>query len=120
VTEVQSLKAIGGRAKIGFALETLELPWGDRVAIRAQHLALGKSETKKDAATIGGAAAGGALLGRIIEKDDKTKGTLLGAAVGAAVGTAVAHGTKGEELHLPAGTTLDVALDEAVEVASRR
>src|SRR6185436_4594950 len=65
VTEVQSLKKIGGTAKLGLHFTEIDLPGGP-VPIDASIAQQGKSETKKDAATIGGAAAGGALLGRIL------------------------------------------------------
>lgn len=116
VTEAVSLKKIGGRAKLALDFDRLELPSGRTALISAAFAQEGKSETKKDAATIGGAAAGGALLGRLIKKDDKDKGTLIGAVVGAAAGTAIAAKTEGEEVEIPVGVVLDIALNESTQV----
>lgn len=117
VTEAESLnKNIGGQAKLGLQFTSLELPSGEVANIQASFLEEGKSETKKDAATIGGAAAGGAILGRLLKKEDKSKGTLIGAVLGAAAGTAIAAKTKGEEVEIPAGTPLGLQLDKAVQI----
>ena len=117
VTEATALnKRVGGQARLGLAFESLRLPDGSEAAVRASFSRIGKSETKKDAATIAGSAAAGALLGRILGKDDKTKGTLVGAAVGAATGTAIATRTDGEVVALPAGTTVAVNLEDSVQV----
>jgi len=47
-----------------------------------------------------------------LSKNDKTKGTLIGAAVGAAAGTGAAAATKGKEVELPAGTPLALHLEQ--------
>jgi polygalacturonase len=91
VTEAHGLKAIGGRARLRLEFETVDLATGE-APIRAAFYRQGKSETKKDAATIGGAIVGGAA------------------------GTAIAAGTKGEEIVLPAGTRLAVHLQSPVTV----
>lgn len=116
VTEAVPLKKIGGQAKLALEFSRLELASGGTAVIHASIAEIGKSETKKDAATIGGAAAGGALLGRLLSKDSKTKGTVVGALVGAAAGTAIAAGTKGQEVEIPAGTDMKIKLDEPVQV----
>jgi hypothetical protein len=116
VTEAVSLKKIGGRAKLTLDFARLELPSGRTALIHASLAQLGKSETKKDAATIGGAAAGGALLGRILSKGDKDKGTVIGAIAGAAAGTAIAAKTAGQEIEIPAGTPSSLTLDQPTEV----
>jgi hypothetical protein len=116
VTEAKSLKKIGGRALVGVEFTTLELTSGRTAAIHTTFSERGKSETKKDAATIGGATAGGALLGRIIKDDDKSKGTLIGAVVGAAAGTAIAAKTEGEEVLITSGTRVNLELLEQATV----
>lgn len=116
VTEAVPLKKIGGQAKLALEFNKLELTSGRSAPIDASFAEQGKSETGKDAATIGGAAAGGALLGRILSKNDKTKGTVLGAIVGAAAGTAVASKTKGQEVEIPAGTVITLKLDQAAQI----
>jgi len=116
VTEAVPLKKIGGRARVGVAFTRLELTSGRTASIHTTFSQEGKSETKKDAATIGGATAGGALLGRMIEDDDKSKGTLIGAVVGAAAGTAIAAKTDGEEIVITSGTRVSLQLLESATV----
>jgi hypothetical protein len=116
VTEAVPLKKIGGRARVGVEFTKLELTSGRTASIHTSFAQEGKSETKKDAATIGGATAGGALLGRMIEDDDKSKGTLIGAVVGAAAGTAIAAKTHGEEVVIVSGTRVSIALLEPATV----
>jgi glycine zipper 2TM protein len=120
VTEAHALSKIGGQAVLGLKFDTLELSEGHSVPIVASIEQKGKSETGKDAGTIAGATAGGALLGRLLSKHDKTKGTLIGAAVGAAAGTGAAAATKGQEVELPAGSTMALKLEENATVAVRR
>jgi hypothetical protein len=109
ITEARGLKAIGGRALLSVRFDSVDLPTGE-APIQAAFSRQGKSETKKDAATIGGAAAGGALLGRMLDHNHPGNGTVTGLIVGGAAGTAIAAGTKGEEVVLPAGTRLAVHL----------
>lgn len=120
VTEAVSLKKIGGQAKLALTFSRLDLPDGEVASIAASYAQAGKSETGKDAGTIAGATAGGALLGRIIGKKDKGKATAIGAVVGAAAGTAIAAKTAGEEVELPAGTTVAVTLETPATINVRR
>jgi len=115
ITEARGLKAIGGRALLSVRFDPVDLPTGE-APIQASFSRQGKSETKKDAATIGGAAAGGALLGRMLDRNHPGNGTVTGLIVGGAAGTAIAAGTKGEEVVLPAGTRLAVHLLSPVTV----
>ena len=115
VVEARGLRKIGGRALLRVVFESVDLPAGD-APIHASWGREGKSETKKDVATIGGATAGGALLGRVLNKDNEARGTAVGAIVGGAAGTAIAAGTKGEEVVLASGTQLKLRLDSPVTV----
>lgn len=119
VTEVVPLKKIGGQARLGLRFTDLVLPSGRTVPIHASFLQEGRSETGRDAATIGGAAAGGAILGRILNKGGRSKGSVLGAIIGAAAGTAIAARTPGEEVVLPQGSVVTLKLDRPVEVRAR-
>jgi hypothetical protein len=67
----------------------------------------GASRGKRTAATIGGGAALGGLIGAIAGKG---KGAAIGAAVGAGAGTAVQAATKGQQVQIPSETKLDFAL----------
>lgn len=114
VTEVQPAKKIGGRARLVLDFDTLRLTSGDEIAIRSSIEYEGKKQTGKDAATIGGSAAGGAILGRVLGGDDKDKGTVLGAVVGAAIGTAVAAKNKTDPVLIEAGQITELLLYEPV------
>lgn len=120
VTEAVPLRKVGGRAKLAVRFTDLVLPTGSSVPIDASFVGQGRSETGRDAATIGGAAAGGAILGRVLNKGDRSKGAVIGAILGAAVGTAVASRTPGEEVTFDDGAVVDLKLDAPVEVRPRR
>ena len=119
VTQAVRSKKIGGRARLGLELTGLELPSGETSTISAAFYREGKSQTKKDAATIGGAAAGGAILGRVIGHDrgKEADGTAVGAIVGAAVGTGIAASNRGQDIVLPQGTKLSIRLDAPVRLS---
>lgn len=120
VTEAVPLRKVGGRAKLAVRFTDLVLPSGTSVPIDASFVGQGRSETGRDAATIGGAAAGGAILGRVLNKGDRSKGAVIGAILGAAIGTAVASRTPGEEVTIDEGAVVDLKLDTPVEIRPRR
>lgn len=120
VSEAVSLKKIGGRAKLGFIFNKIELPSGDTAVTQALLLERGKNESGRDAATIGGSTAGGAALGAVVDKENRGRGALIGAAVGAAAGTGIAAATKGQEIEVPAGTRVTLQLRLPAQVAVER
>lgn len=120
VGEAVPLRKVGGQAKLTLRFTDLVLPSGSTVPIRASFVGEGRSETRKDAATIGGAAAGGAILGRVLSKGNRSRGAVIGAIIGAAAGTAIASRTPGEEVTIDRGTAVDLKLDQEVEVRVRR
>jgi hypothetical protein len=120
VGEAVPLRKVGGQAKLTLKFTDLVLPSGGTVPIHASFVGQGRSETRKDAATIGGAAAGGAILGRVLGKGNRSKGAVIGAIIGAAAGTAIASRTPGEEVTIARGTVVDLKLDDEVEVRVRR
>lgn len=120
VTEAVAARRIGGQAKLSVKFTDLVLPSGSTVPLRASFLEQGKSRAGRDAATIGGSTAGGALLGRILSSGSRGRGTVIGALVGAAVGTAIASKTAGEEVVIPEGSIVSLKLDEALGVKPRR
>jgi hypothetical protein len=73
----------------------------------------GASRGKRTAATVGGGAALGGLIGAIAGRG---KGAAIGAAVGAGAGTAVQGATKGEQIQFPPETKLDFALKVPITV----
>jgi hypothetical protein len=118
VEEVASAKnkKIGGRASLLLSFEEINLGTGN-VAINAWVTHKGKSETPKDAATIGGAAVLGAIIGHQVSDDDK--GTAIGAVVGGAAGTAIAAHTDGKEVIVPSGSVGSLELGAPVDVKVR-
>jgi type IV secretory pathway VirB10-like protein len=120
VTEAVPLRKVGGRAKLAIRFSDLVLPSGTSVPIDASFAGQGRNETGRDAATIGGAAAGGAVLGRVLNKGDRSRGAVIGAIIGAVVGTAVASRTPGEEVTFDDGAVVDLRLEAPVEIRPRR
>lgn len=119
VTEAQGLRRVGGRARLAVDFTRLELPSGQTVPISASYAKVGRSETPKDAGTIAGSAAAGAVLGHQVYKRNRDKGTAIGAVVGGVIGTAVANRTKGQEVELGAGSVFDLSLEGPVTVRAR-
>jgi hypothetical protein len=116
VTEAVPTKKIGGQARLTLTFETLILPGGGGSApLTATLTTEGKKQTTKDTATIGGATAGGALLGRVLAKD-KQKGTAIGAVVGAAAGTTIAANNATDPVNFAQGTIVPLTLQEPVFV----
>jgi hypothetical protein len=113
------LRKVGGQAKLALRFTDLVLPSGATVPIDASFVQQGRNETGRDAATIGGAAAGGAILGRILNKGNRSRGSVIGAIIGAAAGTAIAARRAGEEVVIPEGSVVSLRLDDSVEVRVR-
>jgi len=111
VVDAVAAKRIGGQSKLVLSFTDLEPLGGRSTAIEAEFALAGKKTTKKDAATIGGAAAGGAILGRVIDGDGK--GGVVGAILGAAAGAAVAASDR-DDVELPPGTPFELRLERAV------
>jgi hypothetical protein len=114
VVKVLPSKRFGGRAQMDLEFTSLRLPSGVERPLSASFHSQGKSQTTKDAATIGGAAAGGAILGRVIGKD--TEGTVVGALVGGAIGTGIAARNRGQQVTLPEGMTVEIQLDSSLRI----
>lgn len=118
VEEVERARRIGGRARLLLVFDHLQLPQGE-VPLRASLYDETRGEGKRDAATIGGAAAAGAILGRAIGDEHRARGGTLGALIGAAIGTGIAASRQGEAIEMPVGTALELVLEEAVPVIIR-
>jgi hypothetical protein len=119
VAEAVALRRVGGRAKLVLDFDRVELASGRSVGMNATHTLLGRRETARDAATIGGSAAAGAILGNQVKGRHRDEAKVIGAILGAGVGTAIAHRTRGGEIVLEAGTTIPVSLDSAIHVGAR-
>jgi len=116
VVQVKSGRKIGGRSRLGLRFESLSLPDGRRYPLQSDIDYAGKNQTGKDAATIGGSTAGGALLGRVLGGDDKGKSTAIGAVVGAAVGTAVASKNGTDSILIQTGDLAELLLYEPLRI----
>jgi len=113
VTErISGSKEIGGIPKISVAFDTMSPDADHAVAMSANFVQSGKSDTGRDTAKIAGGAVAGAVIGHQIDKD---KGSVIGGVLGAAAGTAAAKNT-GTEVDLPAGTAISLTLNSAVEM----
>jgi hypothetical protein len=122
---------VSGRAELGLRLETLTLGSG-KVLKFAPHLnsvdagdsgqkVTGKenaieqdSSHGQDAARIAILAGSGAALGALVDRG--VKGAGIGAGAGAAVGLATVLLTRGKEVELRQGATLDVVFDRPVAI----
>ncbi|MEA2695380.1 MAG: hypothetical protein QOJ16_4767 [Acidobacteriota bacterium] len=119
VTQAGPSKKIGGKSVLGLRFTDIVLPSGETVPLKASFQREGQNKSGRDAATIGGVTAGGAILGRILSKGGG-RGTALGAIIGAAAGAAIASRNPGEEVVIPEGSVLGIVLDRPVEVQGRR
>jgi hypothetical protein len=125
ITEVQRAGRVKGKAELALSFQQLVMPSGLTIELFAT---LGTSEagTRKgetgiegesskgeDAGKIGTGAAGGALGGIIHDRSAKSAG--VGAAAGGIIGVAGVLLTRGKDLVLPPGTTLEIILDRPLE-----
>lgn len=117
VESVTNDRRIGGRSRLAIEFTDLVLPSGTTVPVSASLAEEGKSGKQKDAATIGGAAAAGAILGSILGDDEAA---VVGAILGGAAGSVLASRNKGENVEIPAGTPVRLRLDETVAVRTYR
>jgi hypothetical protein len=114
VMEVERGGKVKERAKLGIRFHTVVLADGTRLAIKTDSVVReGASPSSESAAKIGGAAAGGAILGAILGGG---KGAVLGGMAGAAGGTAATMAGGRNPAILPAGTTVSVRVQQPVSV----
>ncbi len=101
----------GGAVAVSF--DKVTTPRGFSTPMSASLSRFAKS-AGKTGGIIGGSAAAGALIGKIF--GGSTKDAAIGAVLGGGIGTGIAAGTKGKELVIPAGTELEVMLDETLTI----
>ena len=105
---------VSGRGELTLEFDRILAPGGSEILIEAEPLQRkARSTVKKDAAKIGGAAGVGAVVGGIL---GGRKGAVIGGAVGGTAGTGAVLATKGEEVVLPEGTSLDLRLRSPLTV----
>ena len=115
VTSAVPSARVKGLASIGIRFHTLDLPGGaGRHDIRTATITHeAKPTKKKDATKIGIGAGAGAVIGGIVGGGG---GAAKGAAIGGGAGTAAVLATRGDEVHLAAGTHLTVQLTAPLTV----
>lgn len=122
VTESERAGRVKGRSALNLAFEKLTLPNGvtrdfrSRAGTvdsagnveRSEGRIRGEGNKGGDARTVGATTAAGAGIGGIA---GGAAGAGIGAAIGAAAGLAGILGTRGKDVTLPAGTTMELVLD---------
>ncbi|MCA1586462.1 MAG: hypothetical protein LC791_17385 [Acidobacteria bacterium] len=115
VTEVERGGKVKERARLGIRFHTIVLADGARVALRTEPVVReGQSPAGESTAKIGGATAGGAILGAIL---GGSKGAAIGGAIGAAGGTAATMAGGRNPAILPQGTTVTVRAQQPLSVS---
>ena len=107
VTNVERSGRVKGRARVGFRFTSLEHA-GERYDIRTEAIGRLAEATKgEDATKIGIGAGAGAALGALVGGGS---GAAKGAAIGGAGGTGVVLATRGKEVRLGPGTSVNTKL----------
>ena len=114
VTMAERSGKVKGRARLGMRFHTLTAADHDRYRISTGTWSrIAPGTKKKDAATIGIPAAGGAVVGGII---GGKKGAAIGAGAAGGAGTAVVLNTRGKEVRLGPGAVVLVRLSAPLTV----
>ena len=120
-----------GKAELGIRIETLTLPSGNVISLTphlssvdsggtGQKVDAKEDQIKQsgghgaDAARVGELSGAGAALGGMVDRS--WTGAGIGAGAGAGVGLATVLLTRGKEVELRQGSTIDVVFDRAVPV----
>src|SRR5579871_4941000 len=131
ITHAKRSGRISGTAELGIRLETLTLPGGKALKIAPRLSSVDPNESGqkldknedlikqapdkgRDAARIAILAGTGASIGGIADRS--WSGAGIGAGAGGAVGLATTLLTRGKEVELRQGSTLDVVFDRAITI----
>jgi hypothetical protein len=131
VTHSKRSGRVKGVAELGIRIETLTLPTGKVIKMTpsltsvdsegTDQKVIGKESTVQqgtshgaDAEKIAGTSAVGAALGGLTDRG--WRGAGIGAGAGSAVGLATVLLTRGREVELKQGTTVDVTFDRPVAI----
>jgi hypothetical protein len=124
ITQVQAAsksKASEDKASLSFVFTSIETVEGEKplhaTVTNAEGKLVAGGTGKRDALIIGGSTVAGAVLGKVLGKD--TKGAVLGAVGGAVVGTGIVLSAKGHELEVPAGSRVQMRVDQPITVVSK-
>jgi hypothetical protein len=108
LVEAKSAGRISGRSELELELVRVEFQGRSYPMQTTNYQQQGSSRGKRTAATVGGGAAIGAVIGAIAGGG---KGAAIGAVAGAGAGTAVQVLTKGQQVRVPSETRLDFQLE---------
>jgi type IV secretion system protein VirB10 len=133
ITEIQRAGRLKGKAQVLMHFTTLIYPSGytvilpgavenapgvDKTGVNDQEGTLTKdSQTAQKVGTIATTTGTGAVIGGL---SGGGKGALIGAASGGAVGTVIALLTRGDDLKMDAGTTLELVVQRDVPLDASR
>jgi len=126
ISEVRKPGRVKGKGELTLNFQTLVLPSGLTIPIytslggaggagerKGEATVQGDSSKGDDAKTVGTDAAAGGLIGVLATRG--AKGAAVGGAGGAAVGTAAVLLSRGKDLVLDPGTTIEIVLDRPIE-----
>ena len=123
ITEVRKPGRVKGKGELTLSFQTLVLPSGINIPLytslggagerKGEATVQGDSSKGDDAKTVGIDAATGGMIGVLASRG--VKGAAVGGAGGAAVGAATVLLTRGKDLVLDPGTTLELVLDRPIE-----
>jgi type IV secretion system protein VirB10 len=94
------------------------VPGAEKTNMKGEEGTIQQSGDKaKDVGTVASTASTGAVIGGLSQGG---KGALIGAAAGGVVGTAIALLTRGNDVRLESGTTLEMVIQRPIPVDSSR
>lgn len=124
ISQVQrpsSSRAEEDRASLSFVFTSIQTVEGEKplhaTVTNAEGKLVAGGTGKRDALIIGGSTVAGAVLGKVIGKD--TKDAVIGGVAGAVVGTGIALTAKGHNLEVPAGSRVQMRVDEPITVVAK-
>jgi len=133
ISRVQRAGHVKGRAEVLMHFTTLiypsgytvilpgaveQVPGAEKTSVKDQEGTIRQdSQTGQKVGTAASTAATGAVVGAVT---DGGKGALIGAGIGGAVGTAIAMLTRGNDVRMDAGTTLEMVIQRDVPLDSSR
>ena len=116
VVSVERSGKVKGRARLALRFTSVTI---DEAATRIASASIervAENTKKEDAAKIGIGAGAGAVIGAIA---GGKKGAVVGGTIGAGAGTGLVLATRGDEVQIPAGTTLTTTLTQPLVVKVR-
>ena len=113
LVDASSAGRMAGRSGLTLQLASLEFQGQSYDLSSSEYQQTGASEGRRTAATVGGAAAVGAVIGGLIGGG---KGAAIGAGTGAGAGTVASAATKAQQIQIPAETKIDFTLQQPVSV----